>query len=117
MLQRSAFRYLLEMKLCFCRAHDEYTTLTITLLDYQKAMADITASFQSLSQEMIRLSSVVHEHSLPQAAQVLDRIQAQEKLKLTLTAEWQQILASTDEDSEEFDSLQHAHNLKILRKK
>lgn len=99
-----------------CRAHNEYTTLVITLSDYQKAMADITASFQSLSQEMIVLRQVVSDHSLLQAAKVLDQIQAQEKHKLTLTAEWQ-VLVTVDTEAEEFDLIQHTHNLKTLRQK
>ncbi len=81
-------------------------------------MADITTSFQCLSQEMIQLSSVFREHYLPQAAKVLDQIQAQEKLKLTLTAEWQQIAAIThEEETEEFDSALHTHKTKMLQQK
>ncbi len=79
-------------------------------------MAEITTAFQSLSRETIQLSVVIRDHSLPQAAQVLDRIQAVEKVKLTLTAEWQ-VLVAVEIGDEEFDQAEHTHKQKILRQK
>ncbi|XP_064386757.1 uncharacterized protein LOC135335257 [Halichondria panicea] len=96
--------------------HGNYTSHTVSLSDYQKAMAEITTAFQSLSRETIQLSAVIRDHSLPQAAQVLDRIQAVEKVKLTLTAEWQ-VLVAVEIGDEEFDQAEHTHKQKILRQK
>ena len=81
-------------------------------------MVEITTAFQLLSRETIQLSAVIQDHPLPAAAQVLDRIQAVEKIKLTLTAEWQVLVAAEIEiGDEEFDLAEHTHKQKTLRQK
>ena len=82
-------------------------------------MAEITASFQALSQEMIELSKIFLEHPLPQAAEVLDKIQDKEKEKLQLTAQWQVMMAEqrAGEERDQLEDAAHSHRQRELRQK
>ena len=101
------------------RSHEDYISQTTTPEEYQKCMAEITASFQVLSQEMIELSKVLHEHPLPQAAEVLDKIQAKEKEKLQLTAQWQVMMTEqrAGEERDQLEDAAHSHRQRGLRQK
>lgn len=89
-------------------------------------MSEVTASFQSLSKQMIELSKLFRDHNLNDAASVLDNIQAKEKEKLQLTAQWQVLQAEQrgkeDEhneggDDEVEDFGEAAHKERALRQK
>ena len=88
-------------------------------------MTEVTASFQSLSKQMIELIKLLREHSLNEAASVLDKVQDKEKEKLQLTAQWQVLQVEQkgkeDEHSEGGDEVEDfgeaAHKEKKLRQK
>ena len=69
-------------------------------------MAEVTASFQSLSMEVIVIAKEMSESGLTEEAQILGQIQQAEKEKLELTVQWQVISQQENERAESAEEVE-----------
>lgn len=74
---------------CSCRAQDVYTadpnpSRSEALQNYQAEIRSATTTFTALAQEMTKIMTLFKEHGLMAVADIVGRIQLEEKEKLQL---------------------------------
>ena len=76
---------------CSCRAQDVYAadpnpSRSGALKRYQTEISSVTTTFTALAQEMTKLMTLFREHGLTAVADIVGRIQLEEKEKLQLVS-------------------------------